>query len=190
MAVSEVSICSNALLMLGAQPINDFNESNDRARLAANLYAGARDSLLREHPWNCAVKRILLAPDVETPVFGYPYSFTLPADYIRALTVNEGYRKDYLIEGRQILTHANSVKLKYVFQNTDVNTYDSSLINLLEMLMAAKMAYAITQSTSMSQFRLEEYQMALRVAKAQNGLEYPPETLGESLLLEQRLYHG
>lgn len=35
---SPVSVCSNALLMLGAQPINDFNENVDRARLAANLY--------------------------------------------------------------------------------------------------------------------------------------------------------
>lgn len=38
---SHVSICSNALLMLGAQPINDFSESNDRARLMSNLYDGA-----------------------------------------------------------------------------------------------------------------------------------------------------
>ena len=32
-----VTICSNALLMLGDNPIADFEEDNDRARLAANL---------------------------------------------------------------------------------------------------------------------------------------------------------
>lgn len=187
-ANSGVSVCSNALLMLGAQPINDFTESNDRARLAANLYPGVRDSLLREHPWSCAIKRVLLAHDVQKPAFGYSYSFTLPADYVRVLSVgDEGETIDYLIEERRILAKVSSLKLRYVFQNTDISTYDSLLVNLLELAMAAKMAYAITQSTSMAQYRLQEYQLALRTAKALNGLEYPADTLGNSPLLEERL---
>lgn len=174
--------------MLGAQPINDFTESNDRARLAANLYPGVRDSLLREHPWSCAIKRVLLAHDVQSPPFGYKFSFTLPADYVRVLSVgDEGELIDYLIEERRILANVTSLKLRYVFQNTDISTYDSLLVNLLELAMAAKMAYAITQSTSMAQYRLQEYQLALRTAKALNGLEYPADTLGNSPLLEERL---
>jgi hypothetical protein len=35
---SSISICSNALLALGAHPINDFDEDTDHARLCANLY--------------------------------------------------------------------------------------------------------------------------------------------------------
>lgn len=189
-ANSPVSICSNALLMLGAQPINDFTEKNDRARLVSNLYDGVRDSLLREHIWSCAVKRALLAPDTDSPPFDYSYSFTLPADFMRVISIGEdGEMPDYKIEGRQLLANVKSLKLRYVFQNTDVTTYDSILINLLELAMAAKIAYAITQSTSMAQYRLQEYQLALRTAKAINGQEYPPQTFGTSLLLESRL-HG
>lgn len=187
-ANSGVSVCSNALLMLGAQPINDFTESNDRARLAANLYPGVRDSLLREHPWSCAIKRVLLAHDIQKPPFGYQYSFTLPADYIRVLSVGEdGDSIDYLIEERRILANVASLKLRYVFQNTDISTYDSLLVNLLELAMAAKMAYAITQSTTMAEYRLQEYQLALRTAKSLNGSEYPADTFGNSPLLEGRL---
>lgn len=189
-ANSPVSICSNALLMLGAQPINDFTEKNDRARLVSNLYDGVRDSLLREHIWSCAVKRVLLAPDTDSPPFDYQYSFTLPADFMRVISIGEdGEMPDYKIEGRQLLANVKSLKLRYVFQNTDVTTYDSILINLLELAMAAKIAYAITQSTSMAQYRLQEYQLALRTAKAINGQEYPPQTFGESPLLQARL-HG
>lgn len=183
-----VSVCSNALLMLGAQPINDFNENNDRARLAANLYPGVRDALLREHPWNCAIKRVLLAPDVVKPAFGYRHSFTLPADYLRVLSVGElGERLEYLIEGRSLLANVSSIKLRYVFQNTDISTYDAILVNLLELAMASKLAYAITQSTSMAQARLQEFQLALRTAKSLNGLEYPNDELGNAPLLERRL---
>lgn len=185
---SPVSICSNALLMLGAQPINNFSENNDRARLMSNLYDGARDELLREHPWNCAIKRILLAPDIEKPAFEFGYKFTLPADFIRALSVGDEWETPrYVIEGRNILANTNSLKLRYVFQNTDVTTYDANLVRLLELLMASKAAYAITQSTSLAQYRYQEYQTALKSAKAVNGLEYPPDTLGQSPLLWSRL---
>lgn len=187
---SPVAICSNALLMLGAQTISDFNERTDRARLASNLYDVTRDKLLREHPWNCAVKRVLLAPDVDKPLFDFGYKFTLPADLLRVLSVGGQHeRQGYRIEGRHILSNEKSLKLRYIFQNEDVTTYDSDLINLLTLAMAAKMAYAITQSTSMAQFRLQEYELALKSAKAVNGLEYPPETMGESNLLWGRL-HG
>lgn len=183
-----VSVCSNALLMLGAQPINDFNENNDRAMLAANLYPGVRDALLREHSWNCAIKRVLLAPDTVNPVFGYKHSFTLPADYLRVLSVGEkGETIDYLIEGRSLLANVSSIKLRYVFQNTDISTYDAMLVNLLELAMANNLAYAITQSSSLAQYRLQEYQMALRTAKSLNGLEYPADVLVHSPLLESRL---
>ena len=187
-ANSSVSVCSNALLMLGAQSINDFSEGTERARLAANLYPGVRDALLREHPWSCAVKRVLLAADVGSPSFGYQYSFTLPADYIRVLSVGDPYEDvDYLVEQRCLLANMSSLKLRYVFQNTDVASYDSCLVNLLELAMAAKMAYAITQSTSMAQYLYQEYLMALKTAKTLNGLEYPADTLGQSSLLGDRL---
>lgn len=188
--VSAVAICSRALMALGARPINSFTENLDQARLAASLYPSARRDLIRQHTWNCCIKRILLAPDVEKPAFGYQYSFTLPADYIRLLSIGEvGEYIDYQVESRKILTNHKSLKLRYVFSNEDEATYDDSLINLLELQMAAKMAYAITQSTSLAQFKLQEFELALRTAKALDGLENPADTLGESPLLEDRL-HG
>lgn len=116
-ANSSVSVCSNALLMLGAQTINNFTENNDRARLAANLYPGARDALLREHPWSCAVKRVVLSADKDKPEYGFSYRFTLPADYIRVLSVGEANEDvEYLVEQRCILANRSSLKLRYVFK--------------------------------------------------------------------------
>jgi len=118
----------------------------------------------------------------------HKHSFTLPADYLRVLSVGEkGETIDYLIEGRSLLANVSSIKLRYVFQNTDISTYDAMLVNLLELAMANKLAYAITQSSSLAQYRLQEYQMALRTAKSLNGLECPADVLGHSPLLESRL---
>src|SRR3546814_19099578 len=73
---TEVSICSNALLRLGADPINSFDEADnfgsniERARLCANLWPNVRRQVIRSHPWNCATTRVVLSPDAAAPAFG------------------------------------------------------------------------------------------------------------------------
>lgn len=182
-----VSICSNALLMLGSQTINDFNEPVARASIAANLYPTVRDDLLRTHPWNCTIKRVLLAPDATPPAFGYDNQFELPADFLRVLEVGQaGLQIDYLVEGRHILANATSVELRYVYLNPVENTWDANLVALMTLAMAAAMAYAITQSAAVRDSLKQELEMAKRVARAVDGQEDPPQTLGDERLYASR----
>lgn len=184
-----VSICSNALLMLGAQTINDFNEPVERAKLSANLYPTIRDDLLRTHPWNCTIKRALLAPDATPPAFGYANQFELPADFLRVLEVGQaGHQIDYLVEGRSILADATSVELRYVYLNEVENTWDASLVGLITLAMAAAMAYPITQSAALQANFEQKLAMAKKVARAVDGQEDPPQTLGDERLYAAR--HG
>lgn len=187
-----VSICSNALLMLGAQTINDFNEPLDRAKIASNLYPTIRDDLLRTHPWNCTIKRALLAPDAIPPAFGYDNQFELPADFLRVLEVGQaGCQIDYLVEGRSILANATSVELRYVYLNEVENTWDASLVGLLTMAMACAMAYPITQSSALQAAFEQKLAMAKKVARAVDGQEDPPQTLGDERLYASRFgAHG
>lgn len=186
-----VSICSNALLMLGANTINDLQENSDRARFAANLYEDVRDSMLRAHPWNCALKRLLLAPITQAPAFGWQYSFELPADCLRVLGVTSGGAMvDYVIEGRSILANQASIELRYVFRNDVEATWDPALVQVMTLAMAAKMAYFITQSTSMEQSRLQELDYELRKARAIDGQEEPAQTFGDFPLLQSRYSYG
>lgn len=187
-----VSICSNALLMLGAQTINDFNEPLDRAKLASNLYPTIRDDLLRTHPWNCTIKRVLLAPDATPPAFGYANQFELPADFLRVLEVGQaGIQIDYLVEGRSILADATSVQLRYVYLNEVENTWDANLVALLTLGMAAAMAYPITQSAALQASFEQKLAMAKKVARAVDGQEDPPQTLGDERLYAARFgAHG
>ncbi|WP_256587506.1 hypothetical protein [Pseudomonas sp. HLS-6] len=185
-----VSICSNALLMLGAQTINDFADqvNLDRAKLCANLYPSQRDTMLRAHPWNCCIKRIVLAPDAVAPAFGYSHAFELPADCLRVLEVGTGGMQiDYLVEGRSIQADTTVLELRYVFRNEVESSWDSHLIDLMTIAMAAVLAYPITQSTSERDSREMKLERALKVAKAVDGQEDPPQTLGDERLLAARL---
>jgi hypothetical protein len=184
---TSVSICSNALLMLGAQPINDLAEDLDRARLAANLYPSVRDDMLRSHPWNCAVKRVVLSPETRTPPYGYAYQFMLPSDWLRTLSVGDyGAEIDYRIEGRAVLANEAALKLRYIFRNENESTWDAMLVHCMTLAMAARMAYAITQSATLEQVRMQELELALKRARAIDGQDEPPETFGDNRLLGSR----
>ncbi len=184
---TSVSICSNALLMLGAQTINDLNEDTDRAKLAGNLYPQVRDEMLRAHPWNCAIKRVILSPDLDMPAFGYTYQFTLPSDWIRTMSVGDyGKEIDYRSEGRKILADTDTLKLRYVFHNKNEGSWDAGFIDVMTLAMAARMAYAITQSAALEQQRIQELEMTLKRARAADGQDDPPETFGDFRLLSSR----
>lgn len=188
-----VSICSNALLMLGAQTINDFQDqlNLDRAKLCANLYPSQRDSILRAHPWNCCIKRVVLAPLAQTPAFGYSSAFDLPDDCLRVLEVGTGgLQIDYLVEGRTIQADTMVLELRYVFRNESESTWDSHLIDLMTAAMAAVLAYPVTQSTSERDSREAKLTQLFRQAKAADGQEDPPQTLGNEHLLASRFGNG
>ena len=188
-----VSICSNALLMLGAQTINDFADqlNLDRAKLCANLYPTVRDDMLRSHPWNCAIKRAVLAPDALAPAFGYTHSFELPADFMRVLEVGtNGSQIDYLVEGRTIQADTTVLELRYVFRNEVENTWDAHLVKLVTLAMAAALAYPVTQSSALQQSFEQKLEMTLKRARAVDGQEDPPQTLGDERLLRARFGGG
>lgn len=187
MSATQVSICSNALLMLGAKSISSMNEDNDRAQLASNLYESVRDMTLRSHPWNCAVKRVLLAADTEAPAFDYTAAFTLPSDWLRTLQVGEdGYEVDYKMESGKILAGGTSLPLRYIWRNTVESTWDAMLVHAMELQMAAAMAYPITMSTSKEDAAFKKLQAFMRDARNVDGQDDPAQTLGDYPLLQSR----
>lgn len=182
-----ISICSNALLMLGDKPIASFTEGSDRATIAANLWADVRDSVLRSHPWNCAVKREVLLPLADAPAFDFSYQFTLPGDCIRILSVGErGLADDYRVEGRTVLSDWTPLQLRYIWRNEVPATYDPMLVDLLTVTMAARMAYPITQSAALAQEMGDRAERLARRARAVDGQDEPGDMLGDNPLRDAR----
>lgn len=177
---TSVSVCSNASLMLGGGTINDLDENTDRAKIAKNLYPQIRDAVLRAHPWNCNVKRVLLAPDVTAPEFDYGMRFALPDDWARTLQVGYyGQEVDHRSEGRFILCDTNPLPLRYASLNTVEATWDTMLVHGVSLAMAAAMAYPITKSTSLGEAKLNELMIFMKSARAVDGQDDPAETLGD-----------
>ncbi len=188
-----VSICSNALLMLGEKPINSFDDANtpgglDRARIASNLWPSTRDFLLRSHPWNCALKRVLLSPTTEAPPFGFSHQFLLPGDWLRNHEIN-GAGTDYVdhvVESGYLLLDGTTCKLRYIWKNESPESWDPMLVYCAQLAMSVAMAYAITSSTTKEQLQISKLSDALRQARAVDGQDESPQTLGSFDILTAR----
>ena len=185
---SSVSICSNALLQLGDNPIASFDDPARRATVCSNLYPEVRDAMLRTHPWNSCTKRTVLAPLADKPSFDYPYQFQLPSDWLR--TIQIGSRRcplDYAAEGQRILAYVDALPIVYIFRNENEATWESTLVDVVTKAMKAAIAYPITQSAAMAQTAQAEFAAFLKQAKAINGQDDDTETIGDFPLLESRL---
>ena len=86
MAQSAISLCSKALIKLGARPIVSFNENTAEAEVASQLYTSVRDAMLSAYPWRFATSQSELARLAENPKADYAYSYQLPNDFLRVLS--------------------------------------------------------------------------------------------------------
>ena len=184
MASSKITICSNALLKLGASPISSFEGTSTGVLLCSNLWPEVRDAVLRSHPWNCAIKRVALAPTSTEPVYDYGNAYTLPDDCLRLLEVKTDY--DYRVEGREILATEDPLYIKYVYRNENVATYDALLISALTSYMQAELAYPITKSTTQQKAAWELFALKVRQARNVDGQEDPPVTFGDFPVIQVR----
>jgi len=167
---STVDICNGALNQLGASTIISLTEDSKNARLCNARYTQVRDSLFRSHPWNCLQKRVQLASDTDTPAWGFSYQFTLPADCLRVLRI-EDYDSDYKIEGRKIVSNVSTMKILYIARIEDPNQYDEILRETLSAALGADIAYAITSSNPVAQNMYSLFQEKLREARFVDATE-------------------
>lgn len=196
--VSKTTIVSNALVSLGEEPISNFEE-NTKIDPVAKIYYTRRDSLLRSHPWNCAIKRAKLAAKViaeaDVTQVDYTYTYALPSDYLRMLQVGKiNEEPDYIIEGREILSNEPDLRIKYVYKNHNEATWDAMLIEAMELAMIAAIAYTVTESTSKEKAAIAKFNDFMGVARAVDGQENPPEQMGDTYLVNSRFgnqnYHA
>jgi hypothetical protein len=106
---------------------------------------------------------------------------------MRVLSVGEaGAEVPFKIESGKLLCDDNPALLRYVYRNTNPATWDDMLVRGMELAMAAAMAYGITQSAALRDSMRDELERHMKQARAVDGQDDTPETLGDSPLLNAR----
>ena len=167
---SVVGICNGALNQLGATTILSLTEDSKNARLCNSRYTQVRDALFRTHPWNCLQKRIELALDTSAPIWGFKYSYTLPADCLRLLRILD-YDTNYKVEGRKVLSNSETMKILYVSRVTDPNEYDELLRETISASLGADIAFGVTSNNQTAKNMYELFKDKLRDARFVDSTE-------------------
>lgn len=170
MSTTKVSICNEALNLIGAKSILSFDENTENARRCASIYDSTRKALLRMHPWSFAKKRTQLAPVTTHPTFGYGNSFPLPNDFIRLF---DSGQHEYEMEGRHILANTNLINLVYVRDEDNEELWDPLFSECMALYLVNKLAKPISGSNAEADSAWQKLNNMLKQARAINGQERP-----------------
>jgi len=175
-----VSICNLALQRVGSKTISALSEDTTAGRACNRVYAQARDSELRAHPWAFARERVKVAADSTNPVFGAARRYALPSDSLRILPTNgvggTDTQDDFEVFGRFIHTdHSTPINLNYVKRVTDENTFDALFVELLIARIAMDVSEKVTQSNRKKDDARVHYKEVQKEARRVNAFERPPQ---------------
>lgn len=202
---SEVSICNNALIQVGAEDtLISLDDDTKEGRLCKAMYETARDEVLTRFSWNSARRQAQLAALTETPIYGYAYAFQLPADCLRVIKigvpessarayVDDGVYSygswepvDWERQGRKVLSNVSPLYITYLAKITDPNEYDPALRDAIAAYLAAKIAYNLTGSRTKEETMKQWFREVIDEAMATNSLEGSTQALSSPQLVVTR----
>lgn len=177
--ISSVTICNVALSQLGAKVIHSMDDESKNAAWCDMFYDSARRTCLQMHPWNFAIRRLELARDAATPVYGFQYQFTLPADNLRLLGVEDD--NSYRVESYKILTNSKTCFISYISDVTDVSSWSQPFVNLMQAAMRKDLSFPITKDSGQEQLSEQLFDKALKLAKQVDTSENTSQRLGSGV---------
>ncbi len=186
--LSDIDLCSRALIKLGAEPISSFDDGNAEADVAAELYGHVRDAVISAHPWTFAQAQMTMAKLAATPVADYQYAYQLPSDFLRALSVGidgKGSGVSYRIAEKRLHTDEDGIVLTYIFR-PDETAWPPYFDHVLITRLTAEFCIPITESTTRAEKldRLAEIQFVR--AKTTDSQQQTPGSINKFPLIDCR----
>ena len=167
---SIVAVCNRALSKIGDElVILSLDDNAKPARYCKALYADTRDFVLRSYPWRFALKRYVLAPLRDKPLFGYEYQFSLPPDCLRVWKTEDNRR--YQVEGQRLLTDSDVCRFIGISRVEDATLFDPMFVEALSLRLASELAVPLAASVALRDSLTKEYQQFVQQAKTASAME-------------------
>lgn len=88
MAITAIDICSKALLLVGANAIQSFEDGSRESSLCSSIYGTIKQTLLSNRLWSFSIEQRDLAQLVESPLRDWKYFYAIPNDVLRIKKVS------------------------------------------------------------------------------------------------------
>lgn len=182
---SDIDISSNALVLIGDDPINAFTDPGAGATAAANLYPDTKKQLLASHPWSFALKeqtlnRLTTGPDDLT---NFKYMYQIPTDLIRLWALFP--HSDFTIVGDKLYSNENELLARYVYDVAEA-AMPPHFTKTLEYRLAADFALLVTESESKASLFEKKFMQAAAQARGIDSQSKPPVAIVDSPFTDVR----
>jgi hypothetical protein len=197
---TEADIASQALTNNGFAAITalDKNSKDKAAQTVSYWYDAARREMLTRYNWRCCLKNTVLASDAD---YDEGTRYRLPADFLSLHTI---LPKHYTLESGYIyfrdpagifhsyynLDGSTGLRITYVFDNVDPNTYAPLLHSALVAVLSEKVALSDKGDEKMAKRFWEQHLLLIEDAKRHDSIQAPIRLVPkrESALMLNRRY--
>jgi len=158
MSYTAVQICANALVRLGASPIQSFTEGTDIATSCSSIYNFKKDYMLSVYPWNFTKKFSQLSRLTAAPTAQWKYQFALPADKTMAgmiavftsASVGALPIQDYTLVGNVLMCDQTTLYVEYQ-ADVDESLWAPYFVELMVNIMMVELSFLVTDNASLRQ---------------------------------------
>ncbi len=168
---ADIDIINAALRKLGENALLAVTDPGPVANLAASTYDDIRDALLREFPWNFALKRAALSANAVAPIWGYAFAYNHPTDSLRIQELENANNEEWRNEDGMIVTDIEApLNILYVVR-VAAEKMDATFRDALAARLAMEWAEPLTQTSTVGEAMARLYQNKLGVARIADGQE-------------------
>lgn len=182
---SKIDLISNALILVGDQPINSLTGDSRAQVVAANLYDNITQNELSKHRWGFARRKAQLSLLVEEPIDDdWRSIYQLPADLITLIKLNPnvGYQR----YGDQIYTNLSEKLCCDYIRNVSESEWPVYFSKMIEYALAKDFAPSIRDSTTAKKELKDDYLTASRMARYTDSMQHPQTPIVNRPFIEVR----
>lgn len=155
---TDVSICSDALILLGENEISSFKDGTDPAKVCSRLYPDTKVWVLGMYPWTWSIKKTQLSRSVDAAEFEWRYKYILPGDLIvgpRAVYNTNSTSSSPITawerNGDFVYTDQETIYIDYQYAVQE-SVMPAYFVQLLKMAVASVIAETVTEQTTKSDY--------------------------------------
>lgn len=184
---SDISIASNALLLLGHTTIASFTEDSAGAQIASNLYESSYNSMLVTYRWRFASKKAKLARLATAPLNDFTSQFQLPTDLLYLTKTSS--TTNYELYEDKLFSNSTDEEIDYIYKVSS-DKLPAYYIKALEFYLAMQFAIPITGDLNKMDAMSKMYDKQLRLAKYADSTQRPQDTFDDNPYVDARFSTG
>ena len=177
--MTDIQICNLALARLGDSRITALSDASAQAQYCSLFYAQTLEELQAEFDWQFCRKQVALTSGT-APLTGYSTKYALPADFIRAIRIEDIDATEnfgtWEIVGTNLHTNLTvTPSLDYIALVTTPGSFPAIFVEALSMKLAAVLAMPLTGSKELFTQCVQLYSATIQKPAFGNATEaYAP----------------